>query len=78
MHANQADEVYYRMGDKSKRLNFEDRMRLLYAKGERYFEDSPVPDATIDDINMNYVQEYIDRIGYSKSPVEYLKENNDL
>jgi len=78
MHANQADEVYYRMGDKSKKLNFEDRMRLMYAKGERYYEDTPVPDATIDDIDLPFVQEYIDKIGYTKSPIEYLKENNDF
>ena len=26
VHANQADEVYYRVGDKSKKLNFEQRM----------------------------------------------------
>ena len=34
VHANQADEVYYRVGDKSKKLNFEQRMQLVYAKGE--------------------------------------------
>ena len=31
VHANQADEVYYRVGDKSKKLNFEQRMQLVYA-----------------------------------------------
>ena len=39
VHANQADEVFMRIGDKSKKLSFEDRMSLMYDKGERFFED---------------------------------------
>ena len=37
LHANQQDEVYYRMGDKSKKLNFDERLQLMYAKGSRYW-----------------------------------------
>ena len=48
LHANQADEVFFRVGDKSKKLNFEERLQLMYAKGTRYFEDTPVPDAGLD------------------------------
>ena len=29
----------------------------------------------IDDIDMDFVKEYIDKINYGKSPLEYLKEN---
>lgn len=43
-HANQADDAFIRVGDKSKKLNFEDRMALMYAKGVRYYEDEPVAD----------------------------------
>ena len=75
VHANQADEVYIRVGDKSKKLSFEDRTQLMYDKGTRYFEDSPVADAELDDIDMDFVREYIRKIGYSKTPLEYLKEN---
>lgn len=42
LHANQQDEVYYRMGDKSHRLKFDERLQLMYAKGSRYYEDEPV------------------------------------
>ena len=42
VHANQADDAFYRVGDKSKKLNFEMRMQLFYAKGGRYYEDEPV------------------------------------
>lgn len=77
LHANQADDVYYRIGDKSKKLNFEQRMRLMYAKGSVYFEDTPVKAATIDDIDLPFVELYIDKIGYGKSAIDYLKSNKD-
>ena len=75
VHANQADEAFIRVGDKSKKLSFEERTQLMYDKGERYFEDKTVPEATIEDIDMSLVASYIDKIGYGKSPIEYLKEN---
>lgn len=75
LHANQADEVFYRVGDKSKKLNFEERLQLMYAKGIRYFEDTPVLDAAIEDIDIGFVKEYIAKIGYRKSPMQYLREN---
>lgn len=75
VHANQADEVFMRVGDKSKKLTFEERMQLMYDKGERFFEDKPVPEADIEDIDLGLVKDYIDQIGYSKTPMEYLKEN---
>ena len=75
VHANQADDVFLRVGDKSKLQTFEERLQLNYDKGERYFEDKAVPDASIDDIDMEFVKEYIDKIYYGKSPLEYLKEN---
>ena len=75
VHANQADDVFLRVGDKSKLQTFEERLQLNYDKGERYFEDKAVPDAIIDDIDMDFVKEYTDKINYGKSPLEYLKEN---
>ena len=30
VHANQKDEVFYRVGDKSKKLTFDERLQLLY------------------------------------------------
>ena len=57
VHANQADDVFLRVGDKSKLQTFEECLQLNYDKGERYFEDKAVPDATIDDIDMDFVKE---------------------
>lgn len=76
--ANQADEVFYRVGDKSKKMNFEQRTRLMYAKGNRYFENVPVRDAVIDDIDLDFVKEYTTKIGYGKGPLEYLCSNKDF
>lgn len=75
LHANQADEAFLRIGDKSRKLSFEDRMTLMYAKGLRYFEDEPVADATIEDLDMAFVRKYCDHIGYTKAPEQYLREN---
>ena len=75
VHANQADEVFMRVGDKSKKLTFDERTQLMYDKGERFFEDKHVSDADLDDIDMEFVEKYVDKIGYSKSAMEYLKEN---
>ena len=75
VHANQADEVFMRVGDKSKKLAFEERMQLMYDKGERFFEDKPVPEADIEDIDVPFVEKYIAQIGYSKTAMEYLREN---
>ncbi len=41
LHTNHQDDAYYRMGDKSHKLSFSERMQMLYAKGSRYYEDEP-------------------------------------
>ena len=75
VYTNQADEVFYRVGDKSKKLNFEQRLQLVYAKGGRYFEDAPVNNASMADVDMALVRQYCEAIGYEKSPDTYLEEN---
>ncbi len=39
------------------------------------FEDKPVPEADIEDIDVPFVEKYIAQIDYSKTAMEYLKEN---
>ena len=76
LHTNQADEAFMRVGDKSRKLTFDERVQLMYDKGERSFEDTAVYGATANDLNMDAVAKYVDLLGYSKSPMEYLRENN--
>lgn len=76
---NQADEVFLRVGDKSKKMNFDQRLQLVYAKGVKYFEDTPVEGATIQDLDLDFVNSYLDKIGYTKGDAEfYLRHNNDF
>ncbi len=65
-----------RVGDKSRKLSFEERIQLMYDKGERYYEDTAVYGATVDDIDMAAVERYTELIGYTKSANQYLHENN--
>ena len=76
LHANQVDEAYMRVGDKSRKLSFEERIQLMYDKGERYYEDTAVYGATVDDIDMAAVERYTELIGYTKSAKQNLQENN--
>ena len=76
LHTNQADEAFMRVGDKSRKLTFDERVQLMYDKGERYYEDTAVYGATIDDIDMDAVADYAKLVGYGKSPLQYLRENN--
>ncbi len=78
LHANHKDEVFLRVGDKSKKLNFDERLQLMYAKGERYYEDEPVYGSGIDDIDLEYVASYCEKIGYRKSAEEYIRQNKDF
>lgn len=75
LHANHRDEVFLRVGDKSKKLTFDERLQLMYAKGARYYENEPVYGSNIDDIDMAVVADYCAKIGYGKSPEEYIKQN---
>ena len=76
LHTNQADEAFMRVGDKSRKLSFDERVQLMYDKGERFYEDTAVYGATIDDIDMFAVADYAKLVGYGKSPLQYLRENN--
>ena len=78
VHANQADEVFYRVGDKSKKLTFAQRTQLMYAKGERFFENAPVHDARMEDLDLGLVEDYIKRLDYGKGVDAFIKENGFL
>ena len=78
LHTNQADEAFMRCGDKSRKLSFDERIQLMYDKGERYYENTAVYGAQVSDIDMTAVAKFVKRIGYGKKPLDYLKENNDF
>lgn len=61
------DKVYLRVGDKSKLLNHEQVTQLEYDKGERIFEDIIVEDSSIDDVDLQLLQQYKEKLGTSLS-----------
>lgn len=77
MHATSSDEAFYRVGDKSKKLSFDDRMQIMLAKGVQYYEDYPVARATVDDLDLDFVSKYCERIGYKKDALTFLRTNGD-
>ena len=76
VYANQADEVFLRVGDKSKKLSFDERFQLMNDKGQTCYEETAVYNAELSDIDMTLVNDYCQKIGYGKSSLEFLTENH--
>ena len=76
VYANQADEVFLRVGDKSKKLSFDERFQLMNDKGQTCYEETAVYSAELNDIDMTLVDDYCQKIEYGKSSLEFLTENH--
>ena len=76
LHTTQADEAFIRVGDRSRKLSFDDRLQLMYDKGLIHFEETAVERATIDDLDLDAVADYCEQIGYGKSVEEFLRESD--
>ena len=76
VYANQADEVFLRVGDKSKKLSFDERFQLMNDKGQTCYEETAVYNAELSDIDMTLVDDYCQKIRYGKSSLEFLTENH--
>ena len=71
---NNKDEVYLRLGDSSKKLDAEQIRSMEYETRERDFETEIILDTSIDDVDIEILREYKERIGASNlSDVELLK-----
>lgn len=73
MHTNHKDQVYYRIGDESRKLSFNERLQLMYDKGEIVFENTFIERANIEDINISLVEDYRNLKGSIKTPLEFLE-----
>ena len=76
VHEDTAGDSYCRVGDKSPRMSFNERLLLAYARGEQSYEISPVFGSSIDDIDKNLVLDYMNKIGYTMSFSNYIYEND--
>ncbi|MCQ9225806.1 ATP-binding protein [Streptococcus suis] len=73
------DEVYLRQGDETVKLSYEQRTQLSYDKGQRFFEDEVVPDASLEDIDETIVQDFKSHFDLSeRSTEEILKARRFL
>ncbi len=64
VHATTADEVYLRVGDESKKLDYEQRRNLEYDRGSRLYEDELIADFRQEDLDLQAVQEYAKAVGF--------------
>lgn len=74
---NNKDEVYLRLGDSSKKLTADQVRSLEYETKERDFETEIILDSSIEDVDIEILREYKNRIGATKlSDEEVLKARN--
>lgn len=62
VYANQRDEVFLRVGDENRRLNFRQRQELVYDKGQALFEATIAAGATLSDLDRNLLSSYADAL----------------
>ncbi|HEX7246223.1 MAG TPA: ATP-binding protein [Solirubrobacterales bacterium] len=62
VHANQKDEVFLRVGDENRRLNFHQRQELLYDKGQSSYEAGS-SGASLEAIDEDLLEEYAVSVG---------------
>ena len=60
------EEVYLRQYDRTEKLNHEQVKELEYDRGERYFEDEIVEDSSLEDIDLNLIEDYKKHLNLSK------------
>lgn len=72
IHKTISDEVFLRVGDENKKLNFDQRLNLEYDKGERLFEDKIIEECTMEDLDMDVLKSYAEAVKYSGSDYERL------
>lgn len=65
--------AYLRVGDKNMQLNYDQTLKLRYDKHQLVFEDEPVPDSSIDDIDHEVVDRFKRALGTTVSDEQALR-----
>lgn len=72
-------EAYLRINDKNIRFSYEQRRNLEFDKGQRFFEDEVVRGSSFDDVDLDLLTEYQNKLGVQVStPVEILEARRFL
>lgn len=61
---NNKGEVFLRVGDESRELNYKERQELEYNKGVRQYDGEVIKGSSTEDLDTSLVGEYADRVGY--------------
>ena len=64
VHATHRDEVFLRVGDEDRRLDFEQRLQLRYDRGDTTFERTPARSFGDAMLDFHAVDEYAARVGH--------------
>lgn len=67
VHANNRDEIFLRVGNETRKLNFKQQRELLYDKRQASFESIPVNGATLNDLDRGLVESYADCLSHSSA-----------
>lgn len=73
VHKTEADEVFFRIGDETVELNFDQRTDLEYAKGSRLYEEQLVEDCTFEDLDISTLQKYMEALEFDGNIEELLR-----
>lgn len=66
--------MYLRQFDRTLKLNSEQILQLQYDRGQRYFEDEIVEDATLEDLDESLIKEYNEKMEVDNiSTIDLLK-----
>ncbi|MBT2641719.1 putative DNA binding domain-containing protein [Bacillus sp. ISL-41] len=72
VHKTEADEVFLRVGDETKKLSFDQRVDLEYDKGSRLYEDQIIENCALDNLDKEVLENYKDTLDFKGSIEELL------
>ena len=75
LYTNNRDESFLRVGDHSKKLSFDERLEFMYSKGAFNYENTPLHETSLNDLDFNFIAQYCKQIKYPKTPEEYIEQN---
>ena len=64
VHATSKDEAFLRVGDETRKLNFDQRRELLYDKGQASFETTPLGEITLNDLDTDLLTSYAEALNH--------------
>lgn len=64
VHTTNNDEVFLRVGDETRKLNFDQRRELLYDKGQASYETTPLSGTTLSDLDADLLASYAEAVNH--------------